>query len=277
MKTRVNALKVLAAAVLAAALCAGASAQQGGAASQTKPPAAGSAAKATPNFTLRVSKNAPHTYTLKAKNARVSDIAQELSKRLGAPVRLSPLMAKQTINIEIEGVALEGMLRLIAPHPLVDYVASGLDPQPKVLAVYLQALNETPPQLHETVKNNVDSLLIEGHTEEGTEDYERERRERGDPLRITYKNNRLSVHAEKQPLSVVLYKVAQEVGVPFELGGDTSEVIDADFEDYTVDQAIRTLSPAVRLFYRADLLNFENIPIRIALTSSAAAPAPAND
>lgn len=271
MKTRVNAWKFFAAAVFAAALCAGARAQQTGAPAQAKPPAAG--AKATPGFTLRVSKNAPHTYTLKAKNARVSDVAQELSKRLGTPVRLSPLMSRQTLNIEIEGVALEGLLRLLAPHPLVDYVASGLEPQPKVLAVYLQALNETMPPLHETVKNNVDSLLIEGDTEEGTEEYERRRRERAEPLRISYKNNRLSVHAEKQPLAVVLFKVASELGVPFELGADPNEVIDADFTDYTVDQAMRTLSPSVRLFYRADLLNFENIPIRIALTSSSAAPA----
>jgi hypothetical protein len=256
-------------------LCAAApasAAQQAG-----RPAGQSAAAKETPAFTLRASKSAPQTFTLKAKNARVSAIAQELSKRIGAPVQLSPLMAKQTITIELAGVNLEGVLRMLAPHPFVDYVASGQDPQPKVLAVYLQALNEKQPALNETIKNSVDTLLIEGDTEEGTEEYERRRRERAEPLRVNFQNNRLSVHAEKQPLSVVLYKVASEMGIPFELGNDPNEVIDADFVDYPVDQAMRTLSPSVRLFYRADLLNFENTPIRITLSSAYNAPATAND
>ncbi len=120
-------------------------------------------------------------------------------------------------------------------------------------------------------------MLIEGDTEEGTEEYERRRKEMAEPLRITFQNNRLSVHAERQPLSVVLYKVASELGVPFELGSDTGEVVDTDFKDYTFEQAMRTLSPSVRFFYRADLLNFELYPIRIALSGNASAPATAND
>ncbi|HEX5709528.1 MAG TPA: hypothetical protein VFX96_19690 [Pyrinomonadaceae bacterium] len=288
MKMKVNVWTALVLSLfMAGAVCASAPsahAQQAGRkpagqpSAQTKPSdAAKEGAKGTSAFTLRASKDAPHTYTLKAKNAKVSDIAQELSRSLGAPIRLSPLMSKQTISIELEGVNLEGVLRMLAPHPFVDYVASGSDPQPKVLAVYLNALNEQAPALNETIKNSVDTLLIEGDTEEGTEEYERKRKERAEPLRVSFQNNRLSVHAEKQPLSIVLYKVASELGIPFELGSDSTEVIDADFTDYPVDQAMRTLSPSVRLFYRADLLNFENLPIRIALTSNANAPAAAND
>lgn len=272
MKMRVSAWKVLFLTLTVSAFAPAADAQQ-----PARPAAQATPAKATPGFTLRMSKSAPHTFTLKAKNAQVSAIAQALSKRLGAPVQLSPLMAKQTITIELEGVSLEGVLRVLAPQPFVDYVASGNDPQPKVLGVYLQALNERPPALNETIKNSVDTLLIEGDTEEGTEEYERKRRERAEPLRVSFQNNRLSVHAEKQPLSVVLYKVASELGVPFELGNDPNEVIDADFVDYPVDQAMRTLSPSVRLYYRADLLNFENTPIRITLSAAQTSPATAND
>lgn len=224
-------------------------------------------AKENLSFTLRVSKATPRTYTLKATDAKVSDIAKELSRRIEAPVNLSPLMSRQRINLDLGGVNLEAILRMLAPHPYVDYVAWGHDQQPKVLAVYLYAMNENPPALNQTVKSSMEAMLIEGDTEEGTEEYEKRRKEMGEPLKVSYANNRLSVRSQKQPLSIVLAKIANELGVPFELSSDTTEVVDVEFNGYTIEQAMRTLSPSVRLFYRADLLNFESYPIRIALSA----------
>jgi hypothetical protein len=156
--------------------------------------------------------------------------------------------------------------------PLIDYVAGGADDaswQPKPLAVYLYAVNEARPSLHETVKSNSEAFIIQGHTEEGTEEYEKKKKE--EPLEISFANNRLSVRAEKQPLTIVLFKVAAALGIPFEMNHDTPEVVDLNFQQYPVDQAVRALSPSARLFYRADLSNSEKYPIRLAFQPAAAA------
>lgn len=240
---------------------------------QQKPPAqtpagaqGGAPAPAKPSFTVKVSKAGPTpVINIKAKNAKLSEVTAELARQLEAPFKLSPVMARQSLNLEISDVNLEAALRMMAPHPLVDYEADGGGVQPpKVLAVYLYALNEQQPPLTDTVKSNSESLLIEGDTEEGTEEYERRKKE--DPLQVSFANNRLSVRAEKQPLAVVLARVASELGIPFDAsGGDLSETVDVNFQNYMFDQAMRALSPSVRFFYRSDLGAYETYPIRLTL------------
>jgi hypothetical protein len=44
-------------------------------------------------------------------------------------------------------------------------------------------------------------------------------------------------------------------------------VVDVDFNNYTVEQAIRGLSPAVRLLYRTDLQTYDVQPLRIVLAA----------
>lgn len=254
-------------------------------AEESKPqPAAAAAADAkqqpaaAKGFTLRVTKQGPvSVYKLVAKNAKVSDIAADLARQIDAPVQLSPLMQRQRVTVDFSDLDLEAALRFLAPVPLVDYVAGGADDasgQPKPLAVYLYAVNETPPALNETVKGNSEAFLIEGHTEEGTEEYEKKKKE--EPLEIAFANNRLSVRAEKQPLSIVLIKVAGALGIPFELNHNAAEVVDLNFQQYPVDQAMRSISTAVRFYYRADLSTSEKYPIRLALSATAARPGDRN-
>lgn len=227
------------------------------------------------SFTLGVSKNSPRVIRLTAKNARLSEISEELSRKMNVPVRLSSLMSKQTVSeMQFEGLNLEATLRMLAPHPYVDYVLGGdANWHPKPLAIYLNGLNETQPSLYETVKNDSQLLMIEGHTEEGTEEYEKARENEEEALRVVYTNNRLSVLARKQPLSVVMYQIAKELGIPFDMKADNSEIVDVNFKSLTIEQAMRTLSPSVRFFYRADLLNFESYPIRLVLGSPDSQPA----
>ncbi|MGH9903415.1 MAG: hypothetical protein ACRD68_16535, partial [Pyrinomonadaceae bacterium] len=80
--------------------------------------------------------------------------------------------------------------------------------------------------------------------------------------------------AKRQPLMVVLYKVANETGIPFDLRHETIEIIDADFKNYTLERAVRALSPVVRLHYRLDLQTSETVPLRLALSSSTRGPDP---
>ena len=277
--SRKNRGKVRAGAVLALALAlaglastpAGAQGQQ----PQRQAPAPAGRPAEKPGFTVKVAKTGQvPTVSIKAKDAKLTEVAGELSRQLEAPVKLSALMSKQTVSLDVAGLNLESAARMLAPHPLIDYVAEGAAP-PKALAVYLYAVNEAPPPLTETVKSGSESMLIEGDTEEGTEEYER--RKKADPLQVSFANNRLNIRAEKQPLAVVLARVASELGIPFEMQGEPTEMVDVTFNGYTVDQAMRALSPSVRFYYRSDLANYETYPIRLSLGERSAPGRAHND
>jgi hypothetical protein len=237
-----------------------------------------SAAKASPEteqspiakggFMLRVDdKEGIPTIKLIAKEATVTAVAAKLSSELGVPVKLGPAVSKQNITLDLEGLTLEGILRYLAPQPYVDYVAGGHDMgQPKALAIYLYGLNESPPSPNETANKGNKSPFVQGDTgdtEEGTEEYNR--RQKKEPLEVAFSENRLSVRAEKQPLTTVLTRIAIELGIPYEGTGDTAEVLSVNFKGYPTDQAMRLLSPSIQFYYRANLTNFENQLTRVVL------------
>ncbi|MGB8509121.1 MAG: hypothetical protein WCD76_12110 [Pyrinomonadaceae bacterium] len=236
------------------------------------PPSAAKRDEEKGAWVVKVSKGSPRTFTIKAKDARLGDITSELSRQLKAPIKLSPVMAKQRVTLDFTGMNIEATVRLLAPHPFIDYETGGSAEltQPKVLGIYLQALNERPPSTTEVVKGNSEAILIEGDTEEGVGDEEEQKkRDEANPLKVSYSKNQLSVRARKQPLSVVLFKIASEVGIPFELRYDTPEIIDVDFSNYSLEQAVRSLSPSVRFFYRTDLQTYDIQPLRLALLAPA--------
>lgn len=230
---------------------------------------AASATQATPKKTwrLQVSEGAPPTLSLRATKTPLSEIAVELGRRLKVPVYLSPLMEKQPITLELTGMPVDAVLRSLAPQSYIDYESGGDNPAPKPLALYLYSANEPAPALNTIVKNTSQALLVEGDTEEGTEEYEKRQAQEDNPLRVTFANKQLSVRARKQPLSVVLYKIAAELGIPFDMPGVSNEIVDVSFSNYTVEQAVRALSPSVRFFFRTDLQTFEIQPLRLALVA----------
>ena len=214
---------------------------------------------------INVSKRLPQTFSIKANDALVAEIANELGKRLKVPVVLSPLMQKQRVKLDFSALTLDAALLMLAPKPYIDYEAGGEElTQPKVLAIYLCALNERPPDASIALQNRSEAMVVEGSTEEGTDEAESGKGAEEQPLIVSFINNQLSVKARKQPLSVVLYKIASEVGIPFEMHFETNEIIDAEFTGYSLEQAMRSLSSSVRYYFRADLQNFEIQPLRIA-------------
>lgn len=218
-----------------------------------------------PNWSVKVSKSAPYTFTVKAADAKVSEIAAEIAKAVKVPITLSPLMRAQRVTLDFGGLNLDATLRMLAPIPVVDYELGGDDPQPKPLAIYLQALNEQPPAPGREVRGGSQAILIEGDTEEGTDEAAERKRKEEEALKVTYANSQLSIRARKQPLSVVLFRVAVEVGVPFDLRYESTQIIDVEFDNQPLEQALRTLSPEVRLYYRQDLQTFQIQPLRLAL------------
>jgi len=235
-------------------------------AAQKPAPAQKPAAQKT--WSVRMSKSTPHTLSVRAKDARLSEITAELSRLLKVPFNLSPLMAKERVTVDFAGLTLDAALRSLSPHAYVDYVAGGDDGQARPLAVYLHAANEPQPSLTATVQGGSEAILIEGDTEEGVGDEETQRkREAESPLRVAYANNQLTVKARKQPLTVVLFKVASEMGIPFDMRWEPTNLVDIDISNYPLEQAVRTLSPGARLYYRLDVVSFQLLPLRLALVS----------
>jgi len=178
-------------------------------------------------------------------------------------------MQKQRITQEFVDLPLEGGLRLLAPQVYIDYELSGdASHLPKPVGIYLQGMNEQPPAEASVVKGDSEAILIEGNTEDGL-DATNAKDEEKTPLRVTVEKNQLSVKARKQPLTAVLYEIASKVDIPFEMKYESTELVDVDFNNLTMEQAVRTLSPNIRLYQRTNLTSYEVRPLRLVLTSPA--------
>lgn len=223
-----------------------------------------------PLWSVKVTRKAPASIALSSKNGKLSEIAAEISKRLKVPVMLTPLMQAQKLTQEFEALPLEGALRLLAPQVYVDYELSGADAggQPKIIGIYLQGANEVPPVETAVVKGDSEAMLIEGNTEDGL-DVASDKDQEKQPLRVTVEKNQISVHARKQPLTAVLYEIASKVDIPFEMKYESTELVDVDFNNFTMEQAVRTISPNIRLYQRTNLTNYEVRPLRLVLVSPA--------
>jgi hypothetical protein len=160
-------------------------------------------------------------------------------------------------------------LRLLAPQVYIDYELSSDDSKPpKAIGIYLQGMNEPPPAEAAVVKGDSQAILIEGNTEDGL-DESTARDEEKQPLRVAVEKNQISVRARKQPLTAVLYEIASKVDIPFEMKYESTELVDVDFNNYTMEQAVRTLSPNIRLYQRTNLTNYEVRPLRLVLVPPA--------
>ena len=215
-------------------------------------------------FKLKVAKGPVRSIDLKADKAQVAEIAARLEKEFDVPVLLSPVMQKAKVTIDFVELPLETALRMIAPQPYVDYELSGDGSTlPKVVAIYLYAVNEPPPAESAVVRGDSEAILISGDTEEGTDAEKKDKEDT--PLTVKLERNQLTVHARKQPLTAVLYEIASKVDIPFEMKYDSNEVVNIDVSNATMEQVVRTLSPNIRLYQRTDLQTYETRPLRLVL------------
>jgi hypothetical protein len=225
-----------------------------------------------PAFVLTVKMRPILNLSLKAEKAKISDVAQELSQRLKIPVFLGPERQKETISIEFSELTLEPALQLMSPTVYVDYeLDTGSNKPPKALGIFFYDLNQGEPPVTAVISGAVQSMLIEGNTEDGVEpanDVEKKKLEE-QPLRIRYENNTLTVKAKKQPLPVVLLKIGEEIGIPVDIQNERLDLIDADISKLPIEDAMRQLSPNIKLYYRADLTRAEKRVLRMVLAEPA--------
>ena len=110
-------------------------------------------------------------------------------------------------------------------------------------------------------------MLVEGNTEDGVEPQNEEDKKKAEeePLRVSYKDNNLTVKAKQQPLPLILLKIGEELGIPVDIQVDKFAVVDSDISKLPVEDAVRQLSPNIRLFVRADLTRAEKRALRLVL------------
>lgn len=226
------------------------------------------AAKPAPKkkFRLRITKGYITGVSLKADKAKMSEIAADLSKRLGARVILGPTMSKEAITVEFYDLPLEPALRLLAPHVYLDYEIRA-DAQPTLLAIFLMGQDDPDPAKNAVVQGSSEAMLIEGNTEDTAE--ESAVQPDDDPLQVDLDDNHLTIKSKKQPLAAVVMTIAEVLGVPAEIKYDSNEIVDTVIKDTPFEDAIARISPNIRLYVRADLTRSQRTPLRLALVPPA--------
>jgi hypothetical protein len=225
-------------------------------------------AKAKLPYVIKIKKSPLLNISIKAEKAKMSEVAQELSKQLKVPIFLGPQRENELLTIEFSELTLEPALQLMSPTVYVDYeIETGSGAPPKALGIYFFDANQGEPPLTAVVNGSTQSMLIEGNTEDGvepeTEDDKKKIEEQ--PLRIEFKDNLLSVKAKKQPLALVLLKIGEQLGIPVDIQETNAAVIDAEISKLPVEDVVRQLSPHIRLYLRADLTRAERRALRLVL------------
>jgi hypothetical protein len=220
-------------------------------------------------FALSVKTTPLLNISLKADKVKLVDVAAELSKRLKTPVVVASALQSEVVSIEFSGLTLEPAMQLMAPAAYVDYEieTSGNTP-PKPLGIYFWDADAGEPSITASIQSSTQSMLIEGDTEDGVEpqtDADKKRLEE-QPLRIQFQENKLSIKAKKQPLVLVLLKVGEELGIPVDIQFESEDIVDIELSKMSVEDAVKKLSPNIKLFVRADLLHAERRVLRMVLT-----------
>ena len=217
-----------------------------------------------PPFTLRVTEDQIIGISLKAQDATVKEIAAELSKRLKIPITMTSIIERHKVTVNFSDLVLEPAMQQLAPQVFIDYeidMTPGKAPRP--LGIFLQGYNETAPPENAVVHGSSDVMIIEGDTEDTGEDKDKDEKEQ--ELKIKYEKGELTVVAKKQPLVVVLYAIANEVGVPLEVTHEIVDPISINIQKASVESALERISPYIRLYLRADLMTQQRKPLRIVL------------
>ncbi len=235
---------------------------------EPKQPPKESKQAAKPAFVMTVKARPILNISLKAEKAKMSEVAQELSKRLKVPVFLGPQRQNELVSIEFSELTLEPALQLMSPTVYVDYeIDTGSTAPPKPLGIFFFDVNQGEPPVTAVVTGSSQSLLVEGNTEDGvepaTEDEKKKVEE--EPLRVSYQNSALTVKAKKQPLPLVLLKIGEELGIPVDIRNENRSIVDAEISKLPVEDVVRQLSPNIRLFMRADLTRAERRALRLVL------------
>lgn len=213
-------------------------------------------------FTLTVTNDQIIGLSLKAKDISLKAIAAELSKQLKIPVMVTPIAEKHMVTVNFSDLVIEPAMQMLAPQVFIDYeIDTTPGKQPRPVGIYLQGYNERPPAINAVVKGNSDVMVIEGDTEEGLDP----KKEEEEDLKITFEKGQLSVKSKKQPLIVVLYGIANQLGIPLEVRTEVEDLVTVNIIKSSLESALQELAPNIKLYVRADLMIGDRQPLRMVL------------
>ena len=214
-------------------------------------------------FTLRITDDQIIGISLKAKDVKLKEITTEISRRLKIPVFVTPIMERHVVTTNFSDLVLEPAMQMLAPQVYIDYeIDSTPGKTPRPIGIYLQGYNERPPAENAVVRGTSDVMVIEGNTEEEPDSPEEKAEQE---LKVTYEKGNLTVKAKKEPLVVVLYGIANELGVPLEVRNEVTDLVTVNIVKSPVESALQELGPNIRLYLRADLQIQERRPLRLVL------------
>ena len=222
-----------------------------------------------PAYTLTVKTRPILNISLKAEKANMAEVAGDLSKRLKVPVFLGTERQKEPLSIEFSELTLEPALQLLSPTVYVDYeIETGGQNPPRVLGIFLYDVGQAEPPASAVVHGSNQAMLVEGNTEDGVAQEsgeEKPKDEEEPPLRVVFLENQLTVKARQQPLPLVLLKIGETLGIPVDVQNEKMDPIDANISKLSVEDAVRQLSPNIKMFVRADLTRSERRALRLVL------------
>ena len=224
-------------------------------------PLTGHAAKKQRPLSLEVfpSSSGLPLVTLSSSGVPLSEVAERLARKLGTTIDVSVAARNFQVTTELDQQPLDLTLRELAPQAYVDGILSGGTGKTEILTIHLRTAGEAAPPLAELEKRSSETIMFFGHTEDPSIDPVEGQ------LEVTLRNDRLRVFGKGQPLSVVVARIADVLRIPFELNGDSREVIDVAAADATLEQVMSALTPSVKLYLRRDLATFRTTPVRLVL------------
>ena len=212
-------------------------------------------------FTLTVTNDQIIGVSLKAKDVRLKAIAVELAKQLKIPVIVTTIAERHMVTANFSDLVIEPAMQMLAPQVFIDYeIDTTPGKQPRPVAIYLQGYNERPPAVNAVVKGNSDVMVIEGDTEEGLEPKKEE-----EDLKIKFEDRQISIKSKKQPLIVVLYGIANQLGIPLEVKTEVEDLVTVNIIKSSLESALQELGPNIKLYVRADLMIGDRQPLRMVL------------
>jgi hypothetical protein len=224
---------------------------------------AAAAQRPQPAYTLSVTNEGGTFVNLKAKDAKLAEVAEDLGKRLRAKVIVGASLKDEKISADFSGTPVEPAMLAIAPRVFIDYEVRR-DAQPVPLGIYLLGMDDPDPSHSAVVQGTSQGLLVQGNTEDTGQPA------RDAPLRIHYDKGRLSVYAKEQPLIVVVMAIADELGVPAEIKYESRETVNADIKETSaIEDAFVSLSDNVRVYVRTNPNGLDKTLLRVVVVPPA--------
>ncbi len=216
------------------------------------------------NFVLSVKDES--LISLRAKDAPLREVIAGIAEKIHIPITLSDKLKNERLTVHFSNLPWQEALRELAPQSYADFVLSGgLNQSPQCLGIFLLDHAEKQPPQNSNVKASSQAFLLEGDTEATDNSKTTE----VIPLQVSVTQGLLTVRARQQPLSVVLYKIAESFGVAFELRHEIPDLIDLNFDSATPLQWMSALPTTTQLYYRRNLQNTLDKPLRLLLEKPA--------